>query len=606
MLDETVDARCDELGVSSRVQHAAESLSGLISSGLRVPAVVRALLARLERFAARDGKRVAHASSGARAAVRLLAQACAQQAGELREVLPALIRFCTAALSDCEESVRDAFAAALAAAVQYHAPTMAAEDAHGALIAPLIRSLSHQSNSRGGALALKAVLRSVPARHLQACAEPVTAALKRHLAAHKPGATTQPQVRALLLDCVATMLDASGLGLGLPEAVAALARVAIGCAHATDWRERLAAVSVLRSVPTLELPAHLRSQHAAALAKLRYDPSSLVRQSVSDARAESGRAAVAFGYERLALRAPPDAGHGGDGMRTASSPPDSRSPGGQRGGSSVDDGGVNWSAMVMACSAARWATAGAPASGGSCAGRAAAAERGAVGAAAGTGAAPAGRSSCAGGWQDELKRMLAAHEMAVYTGARRPCPLPAPPPPRLSGSATRRRGGSAHVICIHKHIYVYIYIYIYIYIIYIYIYILPRSRLDRRAHRAAAGRAARGLALQLGRAPHQPRAPACRSCAGAAALAGRDGTARSVGVAGAAAEPGEPQNMWRPRRVGSPAVGEPSPGQAEPPWLGLDGAWRRAPLADPDAGQQGAPRLRRRRAAAAQARARRS
>eukprot|EP00962_Isochrysis_galbana_P046278 scaffold18578_cov127-Isochrysis_galbana.AAC.4 len=356
MLDETVEARCDELGVSSRVQQAAESLSGYISFGLRVPAVVFALLKRLERFAARDGRRVAHASSGARAAVKLLAQACAQHAGQLYDLLPAMVRFGTQSLSDCEDSVRDAFAAALSAAVREHAPRMTAEAARAQLVAPFVSSLGNQSNSRGGALALRAVLRALPAHQLQACEDTVAAALKRHLGAGKPGMTTQPQLRALLLDCVAAMLTASES----PEAVEGLAQIAIGCAQAPDWRERLAAVSVLRSVPTLQLPAHMRSQHATTLAKLRYDASSLVRQSINDARAEAGGGEAVSAratFERLALQPP------GYGSHATQSPPRMRSRGSEVGGLSpggAEEGGVNWNAMVMACSAARWAAAGTP------------------------------------------------------------------------------------------------------------------------------------------------------------------------------------------------------------------------------------------------------
>jgi hypothetical protein len=427
--------------------------------------------------------------------------------------------------------------------VREHAPHMTAEAARAQLVAPFVGSLGNQSNSRGGALALRSVLRSLSAHQLHACEDTVSTALKRHLGAGKPGITTQPQLRALLLDCVATMLSASES----PDAVTGLATIAVNCAHAPDWRERLAAVSVLRSVPILQLPAHMRAQHAATLAKLRYDASSLVRQSINDARTQSGSgqpwsggaaalsgrahafvgggaawsgggaasfgsaSGLPIGAAKLAGGVSPFPGGGATlaiceferpalqpavgGNRSPHSPVRRRlrcsdgggvSPGGAEG-----EGSVNWSAMVMACSAARWAAGGTAAAAGWAGGvaataregeraaswangtahtrgatakegveavswaregggaaswangssqpRGATARAGVVGA---NGQSPtadaqisdartAGARTCAGcaaaasgcgavgGWRGALKRMLAAHEMAVYAGATR-------------------------------------------------------------------------------------------------------------------------------------------------------------------------------------------
>ncbi len=280
-----VRALLERIDGEPRAAHAA--LHRFIESAkpAAVNAVVGAVLDALHRHdAAPHNPRFNHtslaASSAARLSLsRLVALAARTHADLLAPLLPRITVMATRICGDAEGSVRDAFAEALYVAALHCVDAISPRELYTLLLAPAVQALERPSPSeqQGGAMALRQLLAALSPAQLRDAVAPLSAVMRRHL--------KQPHThgRTSLLECIAMLLGAVA---SATQAVP-LVQMALASCGASDWRERLAAVGVLRAAHSMtELPREVRVPIDSALRTLRFDRVSVVRSAVVDAAAD--------------------------------------------------------------------------------------------------------------------------------------------------------------------------------------------------------------------------------------------------------------------------------------------------------------------------------
>ena len=264
---------------------AAGQLTQLVDSG-SATVVLKLLLARSDG----EGLR----GAGARRAVAKVCEQAVTVAGAATlPCLPQLMSAAALALGDGESSVRDSYAAALAAAARHAGAAASGREVFSLLIRPLLRAIDQPARplQQGAAYAMREVVRALQPEQLRPFASQLFAALRRHIqAAGTHGRPALLDAATALLAAVPEVGSASG---------AALLSLATAAALSTDWHERLASVSLLRQLggtsaggpqdgPREQAMGHShgltseqRSQIDTSLRALRYDKLSVVRQAAN-------------------------------------------------------------------------------------------------------------------------------------------------------------------------------------------------------------------------------------------------------------------------------------------------------------------------------------
>jgi len=269
-----IDSLVSQLGSIDHTARAQKELVGLIRSALCGPV--------LERLLATEG----HGATHRRAVARLLVEV-AQSETETLSQLPRMVVFSARALGDAEASVRAAHVEVVEALATHVAAGATAKQVLTLMLRPLLSTLDQAARGmqQGAALAIREAVRALQPSQLRGAISPLCSAVRKHLRA------SNTHGRPAMLEAFAWLIEA--LGHELAPQLTLLLPLVLDASVRPDWRERAASVRVFHRLSLGALPMQPAEQGhvTSALATLRYDKVSVVRQAAASAQAAAPLAA---------------------------------------------------------------------------------------------------------------------------------------------------------------------------------------------------------------------------------------------------------------------------------------------------------------------------